>query len=406
MKIRATRLLCATASAASLLAGAALADGPAAPAAPPAAPAAAPMGQPTMGPTLNADPNPPSFDAGPLGKVYVTGAVSGLGMVQTEHSPFDRSNLADISSGLLFIQTTTGPVQFFINAGVYSLPALGTPYVHATTLTSSTYSAIPMAYVKLQPTSTLSIQIGKLPTLIGAEAAYTFQNINIERGLLWNQEPVFSDGVQVNYAKGPVSASVSLNDGFYSNRYNWLSGSFAYTLSPKDSITVAGGGALSKYTRQSAATPVFQNNSDILNLIWTHTEGAWVITPYFQYTHASAIDIGGTDYAGADTYSGAILAKYSFNAHWSLAGRVEYVASSSASCMAGDDECAQTSLLYGPGSKAVSVTLTPTYQKGIFFVRGEASYVGITSGAPGAGFGQDGNARSQFRGLLETGFIF
>lgn len=405
MKIRATRILCATAATASLLAGAALADEQAAPAAP-SAPVAAPMAQPTMGPTLSADPNPPSFDAGPLGKVYVTGAVTGLGMVQSEHSPYDRSNLADISNGQVFIQTTSGPVQFFLNAGVYSFPALGTPYVHATTLTSNTYSAIPMAYVKLQPTSTLSIQIGKLPTLIGAEAAYTFQNIDIERGLLWNQEPVFSDGVQVNYAKGPVTASVSLNDGFYSNRYNWLSGLLAYTLSPKDSITVAGGGALSKYTRQSAATPVFQNNSDIIDLIWTHTEGAWVITPYFQYTHASAIEVDGTDYAGADTYSGAILAKYSFNSHWSLGGRVEYIASSSASCLTDDETCVQTNLLYGPGSKAVSVTLTPTYQRGIFFARAEASYVDVTSGAPGAGFGEDGNARSQFRGLLEAGFLF
>jgi hypothetical protein len=54
----------------------------------------------------------------------------------------------------------------------------------------------------------------------------------------------------------------------------------------------------------------------------------------------------------------------------------------------------------------VSVTLTPTFQKGIFFARAEASYVGITSGTPGAEFGRDGEASSQFRGLIETGFIF
>jgi len=28
----------------------------------------------------------------------------------------------------------------------------------------------------------------KLPTLIGAEYTFTFENMNIERGLLWNQE--------------------------------------------------------------------------------------------------------------------------------------------------------------------------------------------------------------------------
>jgi len=372
----------------------------------PAAGSADPLSQPSTGPTLSGNANPFSVDAGPLGKVYVSGVLSGLAMVQTDHSDFDRSNLADLSNGQVFIQTTSGPIQFFIDAGVYSMPALGTPYVHATTLTSNTYSGLPMAYVKLQPTADFSIQIGKLPSLIGAESSFTFQNVNIVRGLLWNQEPVFSDGVQLNYSKGKVAASVSLNDGFYSNRYNWLSGSFAYTLSPKDTFTVSGGAALSKYDRTTAATPLFQNNSGILNLIWTHTEGPWVITPYFQYTKASSIETFGTEYAGGETYGGAVLGKYSFNAHWSLAGRVEYIASSSADCAIDSETCVQTNLLYGPSSKAVSVTLTPTYQKGIFFARAEASYVGLTSAAPGAAFGQDGNSKSQFRGLIETGFMF
>lgn len=365
-----------------------------------------PLAQPSMGATLSGNPSPINLEAGPFGKVYVSGVASGLGMVQSDPVPGDRTDQADLSNAQVFIQTTSGPVQFFLDVGAYSMPALGTPYVHATTFTANTYSAVPMAYVKLQPTSEFSIQIGKLPSLIGAESSFTFQNINIERGLLWNQEPVFSDGVQVNFAKGPVTVSVSYNDGFYSNRYNWLSGSFAYTISPKDTVTISGGSALSKYDRATFATPLFQNNSGILDLIWTHTQGPWMITPYFQYTHATSVETFGVTFAGADTYSGAILAKYSFNAHWSLAGRVEYLATSSASCPLESEDCAQTNLLYGPGSKAVSVTLTPTYQKGIFFARAEASYVGVTSGTPGAEFGRDGAAGSQFRGLIETGFIF
>jgi len=378
------------------------APAPAAPA--PAAPAPAPLASPAMGATLSGNPNPFSVDAGPLGKVYVSGVLSGLGMVQTNHSPFDRSDLADIANGQVFVQTTSGPVQFYLNAGVYSLPALGTPYVHAIDVTKNAYSAVPMAYVKLQPTPEFSIQIGKLPTLIGAEATYTFQNMNIERGLLWNQEPVVSDGVQVNYSKGKITLSVSLNDGFYSDRYNWVSGLFTYTFSPKDSLTFAGGGALSKYTKSTFATPVFQNNSDIFNVIYTHTEGPWVVTPYFQYTHVNS-GVGGAAQLSADTWSGAILAKYSFNATWSVAGRAEYISSSNGSCPVSPG-CFSTNVLYGPGSKAFSLTLTPTFQKGIFFVRGEASYVDVTSASPGSAFGVDGNAKSQFRGLIETGFIF
>jgi hypothetical protein len=372
----------------------------------PLAALADPLAQPSMGATLSGNANPINLDAGPLGKVYVSGVVTGLAMVQSNPVPGDRSNQFDLSNGQVFIQTTTGPVQFFIDAGLYSMPSLGTAYVHATTFTSNTYSGLPMAYVKIQPTSVFSIQIGKLPSLIGAESSFTFQNINIERGLLWNQEPVFSDGVQLNYSKGKVSASVSLNDGFYSSRYNWLSGSFAYTINAKDTVTISGGGALSKYDRATFATPMFQNNSDILDVIWAHTDGPWMIQPYFQYTHATSVESFGVTYAGADTWSGAILAKYSFNKLWSLAGRVEYVASSSAACPAEAEDCAQTNLLYGPGSKAVSVTLTPTFQKGIFFARAEASYVGISSGTLGAEFGREGVAGSQFRGLIETGFIF
>jgi hypothetical protein len=375
---------------------------PPAPAPAAAAPAPAPLSSPAMGATLSGNPNPFSVDAGPLGKVYVGGVLSGLGMVQTNHSPFDRSDLADIANGQVFIQTTSGPVQFYLNAGVYSLPALGTAYVHAIDVTKNAYSAIPMAYVKLQPTSEFSIQIGKLPTLIGAEATYTFQNMNIERGLLWNQEPVVSDGVQLNYSKGKITVSASLNDGYYSNRYNWLSGLITYAASSKDSITIAGGGALSRYTKNTFATPVFLNNSILFNVIYTHTEGPWAVTPYFQYTHVNGDIFPGQ--ASADTWSGAILAKYSFNAQWSVAGRAEYISSSSGSCSLAP--CAPTSVLYGPGSKAFSVTLTPTFQKGIFFARLEGSYVDVTSATPGFAFGVDGNAKSQFRGLVETGFIF
>ena len=392
----------------ALSAWSAVADDQAAAGAPPAsapAPAApTPLASPAMGATLSGNSNPFSVDAGPLGKVYVGGVVSGLGMVQSNHSPFDRSDLADIANGQVFIQTTSGPVQFYLNAGVYSLPALGTPYVHAVDVTKNSYSAVPMAYVKIQPTAEFSIQIGKLPTLIGAEGTYTFQNMNIERGLLWNQEPVVSDGVQVNYSKGKITVSVALTDGYYSNRYNWVSGLISYVASPKDTITVAGGAALSNYTKNTFATPVFLNNSVLLNLIYTHTEGPFVVTPYFQYTHVNA-NIFGPDapQASVDTWSGAILAKYSFNAQWSVAGRAEYISSSTGSC---STECFAPSVLYGPGSNAFSLTLTPTFQKGIFFARAEVSYVDVTSATPGFAFGVDGNSKSQVRGLLETGFIF
>ena len=64
------------------------------------------------------------------------------------------------------------------------------------------------------------------------------------------------------------------------------------------------------------------------------------------------------------------------------------------------------SLLYGQGSGAWSLTLTPTWQKGIFFARPEASYVRAWQVVPGAGLGPDFNNKSQVRGLIEAGIIF
>ena len=60
---------------------------------------------------------------------------------------------------------------------------------------------MPQAFLKIVPTDNFSIQAGKLPTLIGAEYTFSFENFNIERGLLWNQEPAVSRGVQANYTR-------------------------------------------------------------------------------------------------------------------------------------------------------------------------------------------------------------
>ena len=147
-----------------------------APAAAPAAPAAPmpmPMTTPAMSATLSANPAPFNVDAGPLGKVYVTGAVTGIGFLRDHQVPGDHSGLLDLTNGQVFIQKTDGPIQFFVQAGAYSLPSLGFGYAKATTITENTYNVVPQAFVKFVPTPEISIQVGKLPTLIGAEYSFT-----------------------------------------------------------------------------------------------------------------------------------------------------------------------------------------------------------------------------------------
>src|ERR1019366_4888212 len=127
-------------------------------------------------------------------------------------------------------------------------------------------------------------EVGRLPTLIGEESSFTFQNMNIERGLLWNQEPAISRGIQANLTTGPVAWSVSWNDGVYSDRYNWVSGLATWTIDPANIVAVAGGGNLGHTGTATYATPTAVNNEAVFDLMYTHTSGPWTIAPYFQYT--------------------------------------------------------------------------------------------------------------------------
>ena len=222
--------------------------------APPSQPAGepAPAPAPSLGPSitgpLHYNSNPLHVDGGPLGPIYVSGVISGLGLVQSNHFPGDHSSRGDLSNGQVIVQSTQGLVQFYVQAGGYSIPTLGTPYFKAKDYVKDTYGYLPVAYLKLVPSSDFNIQIGKLYTLQGAENAYTFQNFNIERGLLFNQTSTINRGVQANYAHGKLSVSLALTDGFYSKKYNWLSGTVGYSVSPKDSITFGAAANLGQHS--------------------------------------------------------------------------------------------------------------------------------------------------------------
>lgn len=377
-----------------------LAPPPPGPAAP-EPPASTAMTVPPMTGPLVANPKPMGTDFGdPFGTIYLTGAVTGLGLFQSDPVSSDHNNHFDLSNGQISIQKTEGLFQFFVQGAAYSLPALGAPYLHVSRTTGNTFGPVPLAWGKWAPSDTFSLQGGKLPTLIGAEYMYTFQNMNIERGLLWAQEPLVSRGVQANYTMGPLAMSLSLNDGFYSETYNWVSGLVAYTIDKQNTISVVGGGNFDHTTKPSTLrTPLAQNNSTIINLIYTYNAAPWTITPYFQYTNVPrnpGLGFG----SDASTYGGAILANYAINDNVNIAGRFEYIAST------GNAGAGSPNLLYGVGSSAMSFTVTPTWQNGVFFVRAEGSVVEAFSTTAGAAFGKAGNSTTQVRGLIEGGIVF
>ena len=391
-------------------ANSARADEPPAPGEPPAAeqPAAAPTSPliaPAMSGPLTFQLPPTKFDLGAFGDVYLNGIGSGLFQWQNNVVPNvipgNRSTLADLSNGQLMLQKTDGLFQFYVQGGAYSISSLGTPYISAATATFGSSSPagrlwgpFPQGFAKIVPTESFNIMAGKLPTLIGAEYTFSFQNFNIERGLLWNQEPAISKGAQANYTAGPLALSLSFTDGFDSGVWNWLTGSAAYTLDPANTISFVAGANLGQTNKNTLRTPLSQGNSQIYNLIYTYNAEPWTITPYFQATHVPTNNsIGIAD--SASTFGGAVLVKYDLGGGFNLGGRLEYIGTTG-----------NNNLLFGPGSGAFSMTLTPTFQYQYFFARGEVSWVkanGITSGA---GFGSSGTNTSQTRLLVETGILF
>ncbi|MEJ0045106.1 MAG: outer membrane beta-barrel protein [Rhodospirillales bacterium] len=388
---------------AGVFAAPAFAQAPAAPApAAPAAPPAVTLNAPGMDGPLSWPTNPYSVDVGPLGKWYVDAAVTGLGYVQSDRIAGDRNASFDLSNGQVFIQKVDGWWQFYAQVGAYSLPVLGAPYVpnDSSHALNNFFSAVPQAFLKIVPAENFSIIAGKLPTLIGAEYTFTFENFNIERGLLWNQEPAVSRGVQGSYVAGPVTVNLSLTDGYYSNRYNWITGSVAWAINPTNTLTFAAGGNMGHTVTNQFATPTPQNNSSIYNLIYTYNSAPWTITPYLQVQDVPKnTDVG--ILKGATAWSGALLVSYAIDSNWSIGARGEFITTDGDAA-----DGAPNITFYGPGSKAWSLTVTPTWQYNRFFARGEFSVVAASSITPGLAFGTNGTDKTQFRGLLETGILF
>jgi putative OmpL-like beta-barrel porin-2 len=337
------------------------------------------------------------FDGGPLGKLSLDGIVSGTGLWQGNYLSSDAALRGSLANGQIFLQKTSGWWQFYVQAGAYNILALGTPFLSTEKALSNLYGPVPVAYLKVSPAKNTSIMIGALPTLMGAEYTFDFQNMNVERGLLWNQENAINRGIQVNQGLGKLTASLSWNDGYYSNRYSWLSGSLTYVSGPH-SLSFIGMGNLGQTAFQTLATPV-QNNGVMYAAIYTYTKEKWIIQPYYQYGGVPTNPSVGVS-RGASTNGGALLLSRGLAHGFSLAGRAEYLAST------GNSSEDSINLMYGPGSRAWSVTVTPTFQHQQFFARGEFSFVRTASITPGDAFGSSGVSPNQPRTVMEVGFMF
>jgi hypothetical protein len=422
MKYRLTTLLASAAGAfAALTATAAYADDaqPAATAAPAPAPAPAPTPPPypAMSASLAGNSTPITLDLGILGsKVTVGGVLSGYAQTQTNPvfnfstGKKDQSSSVDLSNAQIFINKSDGFVQYFIQAGTYSLPALGPfPYTPSAKQPGLTYGNLSQGFLKLVPNSNFSIEVGALPTLVGDEYTFSFENLNVTRGLLWGYEPAVSRGVQANLTEGPFALSVAWTDGFYSGKYNSISGLATWTINSANTLAVDAEVPTGKVNVVTSATFPPLANESIYNIMYTHTAGQWLFNPYLQYTKTPSSSFFG--YKGVDSWGAALLVNYAFDSKSKFSGlsvpfRIEYLSSQGSS-----SSPAQPDILFAPGAKTWSFTVTPTYQFKQYFIRVEASYVTASHIDPyafflGTAYGTSGDKKDQFKGLIETGVMF
>jgi hypothetical protein len=346
---------------------------------------------------------PISLNIAQIENIQFHAVASGIGMAQTNPASGDFNSLVDISNAQLILQKNSGLVQFYIQSGYYSTPSLGTTYQRASLQTKDSFGLVPLVNISFAPTSQWLLTAGKINSFGGNENTFTYQNNNIDRGLLWNQTSNVSRGFQASYKQGALLSSVTLNDGFYSNQLSWMGASTKYQIDEKNSALFIWAGSIKSNTSNTFITPIAQNNSQIFNLIYSYASSRWTISPYLQYTYVPANSSLGI-LSSAQTTGAAILTNYRFSNKtsdaFSLPLRFEYIGSSSK----GNPNA--PNLLYGQGSTAWSATITPTYQYQRVFIRAELSYVQALNISQGMAFGPTGNSSNQTRVMFETGFLY
>jgi hypothetical protein len=343
-----------------------------------------------------------------IGDWQMRGVLTGLAAAQSNTSNNSPKDFGDVSNAQVMLQKTSGWLQAFVAAGAYDMPALAANYRRTYTQTEGTWGFLPLGWVSIVPSPEWRLDVGKMLAIGGGENTLTYQNFNIQRGLLATVTNMVTKGVQLNYLGSDVTASVAWTNGTYSNTYNWLSGQVQVPFNNRHSVLASWTGALSSNAMNTMATPLLQNNSQITNLIYTYNSDYWSLAPYLQMTVVPAApEVGILGTSGSQGI--ALLGAYRFTPlihgrtlrqNVSLPVRLEYFNTW------GNSGFSNNNLMFGPNSAAWSATLTPTWQRGMWFGRLEGSYVRALNPTQGAAFGLNGNSNSQTRVMLEIGMLY
>jgi len=327
----------------------------------------------------------------PLGAFNVGGALTIYGMQTSNRVGLDKRTRYDVGSAILNISKPAQPFGFNILGGSYSMPVVGVGISKATEYTDL-FSPIPIAYFELSPVKGLSLQVGKLPTIIGYESAFTYQNNYIQRGLVWNMQPVVNNGVRLSYSGDLFFFKLGINDGFYtlstSDPKPALEGSVGITPIKDSSVGI--NFLIPDKSAKPNPTSAPANKRE-LNLLASYTFDKLSLGVDAVYVEAPK-DLKAGVLEKAKASGLAFHVSYDLKPI-KLSGRIESVKDNS-------DAGSVDLVGLGDNNRAWTITLTPSYSKGPFLIRGDISWVSAKHP-----FTNNGK-KSQTRVGLELGLLF
>lgn len=359
-------------------------------------------------------PGPIKLNGGPLGELEVNGGISGFFYAYSgagTNSVFGTGKNAGAESFVNELNVTkpAGLLRFTVEAKVYTGVYMG---YHPTSPTAHEFPLGPvkLAYLTLAPTSHFKISAGMVPSIEGWESSTDWHNANIIDSPLYYQENSASRGISATYSQGPVSATLVFGDGLSTGVFNYLQGLLTYRFNDNNALSLYFGTNLSQ-TSLTANAYGFNGypygtstvadygspyvNSTIIGGYYDFSRGNLSLVPEMQYIYTGEnrqVGIKGpTSNFGAELIGDCSFGK----SPWSLGSMVFYYSNHG-----------YFGWYLNPRSAAVGFGITPTYQKGHFYVRGEAALLHMTRLGDGNGFGEYGTGRNQGMGLLEAGFIF
>lgn len=327
-----------------------------------------------------------------------TSGVNAIGSFDTP-TGHDVSSRFNVSDAFAILTKTSGTLQYALQAGAYSIPTIGVAgnKTIQTGANTDLFGPVPLAYLEYVPSGNFNVSAGVLATLIGAESTFTYQNWNIQRGAVWNVENAVSRGIRANWTQGKTTLTLGANDGYYSGNFGAGEAAITYNPDPSESL-------LAVWLDPNSRTPGNKTtsiaNKELLNLVYTRTQGKLQLAPYVLWARSPSSQALG--FANSESaFGGAVLANLSWCSRFSTALRWETLHDSSSQT----DASANADLIgYGPGSGITSWTLTPAWHfGGGTFFRIDFSQAHVTGAAPGLAFDPSGNGSNQSRVVLELG---